>query len=47
MIRIVTDTASDILRHEAAAMNINIVSLEITFEDGACPHETEQDIQRF
>lgn len=47
MIRIVTDTASDILRHEAAAMNINIISLEITFEDGACPHETEQDIQRF
>ena len=47
MIRIVTDTASDILRHEAAAMNVDIVSLEITFDDDPCPHATEEDIQRF
>ena len=47
MIRIVTDTASDILRHEAAAMNVDIVSLEITFDDDHCPHATEEDIQRF
>jgi len=47
MIRIVTDTASDILRHEAAAMNVDIVALEITFDDGPCPHETAEDIERF
>lgn len=47
MIRIVTDTASDILRHEATAMNVDIVPLEITFDDGPCPHETDQDIERF
>ena len=47
MIRIVTDTAADILRHEAQAMNISIVSLEITFDDDPCPHETAEDIDRF
>ena len=44
MIRIVTDTASDITRDEASAMQVDIVALEITFDDGPCPHETRQDI---
>ena len=47
MIRIVTDSASDITRSQAAELNIHVVQLEITFEDGACPHETEEDIERF
>jgi len=47
MIRIVTDTASDITRDEASAMHVDIVALEITFDDGPCPHETRQDIERF
>lgn len=47
MLRIVTDTASDITIDQARDMNIDVVSLEITFEDGPAPQRTEEDFQRF
>lgn len=47
MLRIVTDTASDITLEQAAAMNIEVVSLDITFEDGPAPQRTEEDFRRF
>lgn len=47
MLRIVTDTASDITVDQAKDMNIEVVSLDITFEDGPAPQRTEADFQRF
>ena len=47
MIRIVTDTASDITVEQAADMNIDLVPLDITFEDGPCPQNTESDFALF
>ncbi|MFQ9510234.1 MAG: DegV family protein [Lachnospiraceae bacterium] len=44
---IITDSASDITRNEAAAMNVKIVPLTITFEFGICPQESEEDFQLF
>ena len=41
MLRIVTDTASDITIDQAKDMNIEVVSLDITFEDGPAPQRTE------
>ena len=47
MLRIVTDTASDITLEQARDMNIDVASLEITFEDGPAPQNTLEDFQRF
>jgi len=47
MLRIVTDTASDITIEQAKEMNIDVVSLDITFEDGPAPQRTEEDFRRF
>ena len=47
MLRIVTDTASDITLEQAAGMGIEMVPLVITFEDGVCPQETENDFVTF
>jgi len=47
MLRIVTDTASDITIDQAKDMNIEVVSLDITFEDGPAPQRTEEDFRRF
>lgn len=47
MLRIVTDTASDITVDQARNMNIGVVSLDITFEDGPAPQRTEEDFRRF
>lgn len=47
MLRIVTDAASDITIDQAKDMNIEVVSLDITFEDGPAPQRTEADFQRF
>ena len=47
MLRIVADTASDITVDQAKDMNIDLVSLDITFEDGPAPQRTEEDFQRF
>lgn len=47
MLRIVTDSASDITVKQAQDMNIEVASLEITFEDGPAPQNTEEDFQRF
>ena len=47
MLRIITDTASDITIEQAKEMNIDIASLEITFEDGPAPQKTEADFKRF
>jgi len=47
MLRIVTDTASDITLEQAKQMGVDIVPLQITFDDGPCPQETEQDFVTF
>lgn len=47
MLRIVTDTASDITLKQAQEMNVDLVPLEILFEDGPCPQETEDDFRIF
>lgn len=48
MIQIVTDSASDITLEEAKKLNIHIVPLTITFEDGTeCPQETLEDFEVF
>lgn len=47
MLRIVTDSASDITQERAREMKIDVVPLSITFEDGLCPQDTEEDFNRF
>lgn len=47
MVRILTDTAADITAAEAAAMQVTLIPLEITFEDGPCPQLEEADFARF
>lgn len=47
MLRIITDTASDITKEQADKMNIEIVPLAITFEDGDCPQVEEKDFVIF
>lgn len=47
MIKIVTDSASDITLAQAKSMNVEIVPLTITFEDGICPQEKEEDFIKF
>lgn len=47
MLRIITDSASDITLAEAEAMQISIVPLSITFPDGECPQETTEDFESF
>ena len=47
MIRIVTDTASDITMEQAEEMNIEVASLDIAFEDGPAPQRTQEDFRRF
>lgn len=47
MLRIITDSAADITLAQAEKMNIQIVPLSITFPDGECPQETEEDFKVF
>lgn len=47
MLRIVTDSASDITIDQASEMGIHVVPLEITFDDGPCPQATEEDFATF
>ena len=47
MLRIVTDSASDITAAQAKAMDVDIISLEINFDDGPCPQKTEEDFILF
>jgi len=47
MLRIVTDNASDITLEQAKELDIDLVSLEIAFEDGICPQNEETDFERF
>ena len=47
MLRIVTDSASDITVEQAQAMKIDVIPLEITFDDGPCPQKTESDFAHF
>lgn len=47
MLRIVTDSASDITVEQAKEMGVDLVPLTITFEDGICPQETEEDFRIF
>lgn len=47
MLRIITDSAADITRDEADKLGISVVPLSITFPDGDCPQETEEDIAEF
>lgn len=47
MIRIITDSASDITLKEARMMNIQIVPLRIRFLDGECQQGSDADFARF
>lgn len=47
MLQIVTDTAADITLEEAEKLQIHIVTLAISFPDGDCPQETEEDFRQF
>lgn len=47
MVRIVTDTASDITYAQAMAMRVTLVSLDINFEDGPQPQRDEEDFTEF
>ncbi len=47
MLRIVTDTGSDIVREEAERMQITLVPLNILFGEEPCPCETAEDRDRF
>lgn len=47
MLRIITDSASDITAIEAREMGIDVIPLEITFDDGPCPQRSEEDFAVF
>ncbi len=47
MLRIVIDTASDITKKEADAMQVELVALKVLFGDENCPCETEEDREIF
>lgn len=47
MIRIVTDTASDMTLDETRALEIDRIPLLTSFEDGVCPMDTAADYDRF
>lgn len=47
MLRIVTDTASDITLSQARDMNIDLVPISIEFDDGPFVQEEESDFERF
>ena len=47
MLRIVTDNASDITLTQAQELDIDLVPLDIRFEDGACPQLEDADFQKF
>lgn len=47
MLRIVTDSASDITREQADALGVEIIPLNIQFADGPFVQETEADIVSF
>jgi len=45
--RIVTDNASDITVNQAKELDIDLIPLQITFSDGECPQEKEEDFEKF
>ena len=47
MLRIITDNASDITVEQAKELDIDLVFLEITFEDGECPQRSIEDFATF
>lgn len=47
MLRIITDSASDITLEQAKELDIQIVPINIQFADGPCSQESEEDFQRF
>ena len=47
MLRIITDNASDITVEQAKELDIDLVFLEITFEDGECPQRSAEDFATF
>lgn len=47
MLRIVTDTASDMTKEEAERMNVILIPLTIFFGEENCPCETAADRERF
>lgn len=47
MIRILTDTGSDITAGQALEMNIDLIPLVTSFDDEVCPMDTEADYDRF
>lgn len=47
MLRIITDSAADITLAEARKWKVTVIPLSITFSDGICPQETEEDFAEF
>lgn len=47
MLRIITDTASDMVREEAEQCNVTLIPLTISFGEENCPCETEADREHF
>jgi len=47
MLRIITDNASDITVEQAKELDIDLVFLEISFEDGECPQRSAEDFVTF
>lgn len=47
MLRIITDNASDITVEQAKELDIDLVFLKITFEDGECPQRSTEDFVTF
>lgn len=47
MLRIVTDTASDITADQARSLKIDLVPLVTEFDDGVFPMQSESDFDRF
>lgn len=47
MIRIIVDTASDILRDEAQAAGFDLIKIPVQFKDGEFPENSREDIRAF
>lgn len=47
MLRIITDSASDITISQAQELGIDVVPLETAFDDGPCLMNTQKDFDRF
>lgn len=47
MLRIITDNASDITLEQARELDVDLIPLTITFDDGECPQKEASDFVKF